>query len=179
MSAERIIETLGKHRGVRKAVLLDQDAVDIIKDEECHVVSSFGTPFENEALTECFSKDIALCIYCDYSFERPDDSILFLKDGEGRIMGQDVAASKKSEFEGKSNIVWLSDDFIMYPEADMGPGMRMVMVSQVYRGFSNEDGVSEAVVFFPATSTDCILKSRYGDCHDPQIATAIMGISLR
>ncbi|MFA6802326.1 MAG: hypothetical protein WCR09_02640 [Candidatus Methanomethylophilaceae archaeon] len=179
MSVERIIESLGKHRGVKQIILLDEELTDIIKDEESQVVGSFGIPIENEAMKECLSKEIKLCIYCDYSFEHPDDSIMFMKDGEGNIVGQDVADCKKSQFEEKDGLMWLSEDFVLYPGADMGPDIRMVMVSQRYHGFSEEDDVSEAVLFFPATSTDCIIKSRYGYPQDPQVGTAIMGLSLR
>jgi hypothetical protein len=178
MSVDRVIEALGKHKGVKQVMLLDEDLAETIKDEESQVVSSFGMPIENKALEECLSKEVKLCIYCDYSFEHPDDSIIFMKDGEGKIVGQDVAESKRSQFEGKEGIIWLSDDFVLYPGVDMGPDIRMIMVSQRYHGFSEEDGVSDAVVFFPATSTDSIIKSRYGYPQDQQIATAIMGLSL-
>ncbi|MEA4977620.1 MAG: hypothetical protein VB016_03615 [Methanomassiliicoccaceae archaeon] len=178
MSVDKIIESLMRHRGVRKVTLLEDDLVDIIKEEESQIVSAFGIPIVNEAMEECLSKDIKLCIYCDYSFEHPDDSIMFMKDGEGRIVGQDIADSKRSQFEGKDNIIWLSEDFILYPDADMGPDIQIVMVSQIYHGFSEEDGVSEAVVFSPATTTDCIIKSRCGDPRDSQIASAIMGLTL-
>ncbi|MDN5357654.1 MAG: hypothetical protein PWR17_823 [Candidatus Methanomethylophilaceae archaeon] len=178
MSVDEIIESLKRHRGVRKVALLEEDLVDIIKEEESQIVSVSGMPIVNEAMEVCLSKDIKLCIYCDYSFEHPDDSTMFMKDGEGRIVGQDIADSKRSQFEGKDGIIWLSDDFILYPGADMGPDIRIVMVPQVYHGFSEEDGVSEAVVFSPATTTDCIIKSRYGDPQDPQIASAIMGLTL-
>ncbi len=178
MSVDRIIEALGKHRGVKQIMLLDEDLAETIKDEESQVVSSFGTPIENEAMDECLSKEVRLCIYCDYSFEHPDDSIMFMMDGDGKIVGQDVADSKRSQFEGKEDIMWLSEDFVLYTGADMGADIRMIMVSQRYHGFSEEDGVSDAVVFFPATSTDCIIKSRYGYPQDQQIATAIMGLSL-
>jgi hypothetical protein len=178
MSVEAIIESLSKHRGVRQIVLIDEELINVIKDEESQVVGALGMPIENEAMLECLSKEIKLCIYCDYSFEHPDDSIMFMKDGEGNIVGQDVAECKKSQFEEKEGLIWLSEDFVLYPNADMGSEVRMVMVSQRYHGFSEEDGVSEALLFFPATSTDCIIKSRYGYPQDPEVGTAIMGLSL-
>ncbi|MGE4577441.1 MAG: hypothetical protein AB7D42_02780, partial [Candidatus Methanomethylophilaceae archaeon] len=88
MSVDEIIESLKRHRGVRKVALLEEDLVDIIKEEESQIVSVSGMPIVNEAMEVCLSKDIKLCIYCDYSFEHPDDSTMFMKDGEGRIVGQ-------------------------------------------------------------------------------------------
>lgn len=176
---EHIIETLKKHKGVLKVESIDDDFIEEIKKEDMSVETSFGMPIDNQALLDCFSKDFALCIYADYSFEHPVHSTMMMKDSNGNVIGHDIADSEIKEYQSREDLIWISDNFVIYPNVSMDEDLRLVMMPQKYHGFSSEDGVSEATIFYPMPTTDCLIKNKYGDPRDSQIASAIMGISLR
>ena len=176
---EQIIETVKKHKGVHKVESLDDDFIEEIKNEDLSVETSFGMPIDNQALLECFSRDFALCLYADYSFEHPVDSTMMMKDSKGNVVGHDIADGQMEEYQTREDLIWISDNFVMYTDVNMGEDLRLVMMPQKYLGFSYDDGVLEATLFYPMPTTDCLIKNRYGDPMDPQIATAIMGINLR
>ncbi len=176
---EHIIETLKKHKGVQKVEPLDNDIIDKIKEEDLSVGTSFGMAIDNQALYDCFSKDFVLCVYANYSFQHSVNSTMMMKDSNGNVVGHDISEVQIKEYQDKEDLVWLSDNFVLYPNVDMNEDLRLVMMPQEYRGFSYEDGVSEATIFYPMPSTDCMIRNKYGDLMDPQIATLIMGINLR
>lgn len=178
MTIEDAVSSLVKHRGVKKVVIIDDTMKNRIREEESQIVSSFGMPVINEGMRLCFSFDYALCIYCDVTFEKPETSTLFMKDRSGRVVGQDVTEAMKDSIPDNENTIWLSDDFVMYSNTDMASEIDVVMTSFEYHGFSEEDGVARAAVFYPAPSTDCIIRSAYGGPYESEIATAVMGVKL-
>ena len=175
---EKIIETLKKHKGVIKVESIDDDFIEEIKDEDLSVNTSFGMPIDNQALHNCFSRDYALCLYADYSFEHSNHSMMVMKDSLGNVIGHDVAECQMKEYQDKEDLIWISDNFVIYTNVSMDNDLRLVMTPQEYRGFSSDDGVLEATVFYPMPTTDCIIKKKYGNPNNSQIATVIMGIDL-
>ncbi len=148
------------------------------KDDMC-VDTSFGMTIDNKAMDACLSCDFVLCVYVNTFFEKPDDIIMMMQDPFGNIVGHSVAQSQMNDFSGREDLIWLSDDFVLYPDVEMKESTILVMLPQIYKGFSEQDGVSEAVIFYPATTTDFIIKEKYGGFDDPNIATLLMGIKLK
>lgn len=176
---ERIIESLKKHKGVLKVEPIDDDFIEEIKNEDLSVKTSFGMPIDNQALHHCFSKDFALCIYADFSFEHCTESTMMMKDIKGNIIGHDVAENQISKYKDNEDLIWISDNFVIYTNVDMDKDMRFVMMPRKYYGFSYEDGVSEAMMFYPMPTTDGLIRNKYGDPKNSQLATIVMGINLR
>ena len=176
---EKIIETLMKHKGVLKVEPIDDDFIEVIKEEDLSVNTSFGMPIDNQALYNCFSRDFTLCLYADYTFEHSDCSIMMMKDSLGNVIGHDVAECHIKEYQDKEDLIWISDNFVIYTNVSMDNDIRLVMMPREYRGFSFDDGVSEASIFYPMPTTDSIIRNKYGDLKDSQVATVIMGIDFR
>ena len=99
-----------------------------------------------------------------------------MRDSKGNVFGHSIPDSQIESYNGREDIIWLSYDFVLYPAVEAGEDMILVMLPQEYRGFSEQDGISEALVFYPAVTTDCIIKEKYGDPGDPSVATLLMGI---
>ena len=176
---EKIAEILRKHSGVVRVEIPDRDFLSALEEDDMCVDTSFGMPIENKAMDACLSCDFVFCVYADMSFERPENTIMVMQDSAGNVFGHDIPDSQIESYNGREDIIWLSYDFILYPEAaDVCEQMTLVMLPQEYRSFTEGDGVSEALVFYPAVTTDCIIKDRYGDPNDSSIATLLMGVKL-
>ena len=178
MSIEDVAASLSKHNGVKKVVIPDVQIKKRIWEEESQIVSSFGMPVVNEGMKLCYSFDHVLCVYCDESFEQPKGSTMYMKDVKGRVVGQDVPPAMRDTIQQDENTIWLCDDFVMYAGVDMDSDIVVVMTPFEYHGFSEEDGVIEAAAFYPAPTTDGIIRSAYGGPYEAEIGTVIMGVRL-
>ncbi len=178
MNPKEVAEILRRHNGVIRVEVPDRDFLSAVKEDDLCVDTSFGMPIENEAMKACFSCDFVLCVYVDTSFEQPENIIMMMQDSMGNVFGHSVPASQIENYLGREDVVWLSYDFVLYPNVDAGEDMSLVMLPQEYHGFSEGDGISEALVFYPAVTTDCIIKEKYGDPGDSGVATMLMGIRL-
>ncbi|HKM09470.1 MAG TPA: hypothetical protein VJX93_03150 [Candidatus Methanomethylophilaceae archaeon] len=177
-SSDKISTILKKHKGVLKVEVPEKDFISLLADDDMSVDTSFGMPIENRAMRDCLSTDLVLCLYADLAFEKPNDRTMMITDAKGNIVGHDIPRSQIDEYRIRTDLVWLSDDFVLYPNIGMTDEMTFVMLSQEYHGFSEEDGVFKAIMYYPAPSTHCLIKQRYGDPMDPMVATVLMGISF-
>lgn len=176
---EEVAEILRGHNGVVRVEIPDGDFLSALEEDDMSVDTSFGMPIENKAMEACLSCDMVFCVYADTSFERPENTIMVMQDSEGNVFGHDIPDSRIEEYIGREDVIWLSYDFILYPKAaDVCEEMTLVMLPQEYRSFTKDDGVSEALVFYPALTTDGIIKEKYGDPDDSSIATLLMGVKL-
>lgn len=176
---DTVADVLREHNGVLKVVIPDRDFLSVLEEDDLCVDTSFGMPIDNKAMDACLSCDFVLCVYADTSFEQPSDKIMMMQDTSGNIVGHDIAQSQMDEYQGREDLIWLSEDFVVYPNVEMSEDIILVMLPQIYNGFSEEDGVAEAVIFYPATTTDSMIKEKYGEFDDPHIATLLMGIKLK
>ncbi|MGI6472276.1 MAG: hypothetical protein ACOX1N_04345 [Candidatus Methanomethylophilaceae archaeon] len=176
MTPEEVAEILRRHNGVVRVEVPDADFLRILKEDDMCVDTSFGMPIENKAMEDCLSCDFVLCVYVNLSFEKPENTIMMMRDSKGNVFGHSIPDSQIESYNGREDIIWLSYDFVLYPAVEAGEDMILVMLPQEYRGFSEQDGISEALVFYPAVTTDCIIKEKYGDPGDPSVATLLMGI---
>ncbi len=179
VTPDKVAEILRKHSGVVRVEIPDRNFLCTLEEDDLCVDTSFGMPIDNKAMDACLACDFVLCVFANTSFEQPSDKIMMMQDSSGLVLGHDVAPSQMDEYMAREDLIWLSEDFVIYPSTEMGDDIILVMLPQIYNGFSEEDGVSEAVIFYPATTTDSIIKEKYGEFDDPQIATLLMGIKLK
>ena len=179
MGAAEIAELLKTKKGVHGAHILDGELLKEAFDEEKQVTeSSFGMPLVNRALEECLKKHVFVCLFCDYGFELPTDHVMIMEDGNGNIVGFDIPPGQCDQYTDRADITYLSDDFVMLPEAACDE-IRIVMLPQKVKCIDEKNGVKDPVLFYPATTTDGILKKRFGiDPASSDLASVIMAFDL-
>ena len=180
MGLKEVLEKLGSERSVKAAYPLDGEIYDSVIAEEGSVTESFtGAPFVNRALKEVLKRSTAVCLFCGSAFEIPSDHVLIMEDMKGNVLGHDVPARMAGEMKDNPNLFWLSDDFVIYPDRANACDAVMVMLPQKVTSIGESEGVRDAVLLYPATTTDIMLRRHFGvsPC-EPDIASAILAFDI-
>ncbi|MCL1811609.1 MAG: hypothetical protein FWG41_05275 [Methanomassiliicoccaceae archaeon] len=180
MGLEEVLAKLSSVEAIKAAFLLEGEFYDEVVAEEDSVTESFtGMPLVNKALEEVLKRKAAVCIFCTSAFEAPTDHIMVMEDVCGNRVGHDVPACMADDFKDDPSIFWLCDDFAMYPDkADMLDVM-MVMLPQKANSIGESEGVKDAVLLYPATTTDILLREHFGiSPNEPGIASAIIAFNI-
>ncbi|UAL07338.1 MAG: hypothetical protein KRP56_05760 [Candidatus Methanogranum gryphiswaldense] len=178
MDIDKIMVTLSSASGIRKVIVPDKDVVEEIFDREgCIEDTTFGMPMDNRALAACKERSMHIVVFCDYNFEVPTDHVMTMEDDRGNIVGFDIPAGKQEEYIDRTDIVWLSDDFVLSTNADSDIA-KVVMHPQKVRCIGEGEGVRDPIIFYPATTTDVFLKERFGvDINSANIASALLSFN--
>ncbi len=180
MGLEEALEKIRSDRSVTAAFVLEGEIYKEVVGEEGSVTeSTFGMPLINRALEEVMKREIAVCIFCDGSFEPPSDHVMVMEDDRGNLVGHDIPVCRMGEFKDDPNIFWLCDDFVMYPNKTESQDIVMVMLPQKVCSIGEDEGVRDLILMYPATTTDILLRKHFGvSVDDPKIASAIMAFNV-
>ncbi len=177
MDVREISALLNSMPGVHKAVVPDNDVINEVFRREASIEdTTFGMPMDNRALKTCMKRSLHVVIFCDYVFELPTDHVMTMEDCDGNLVGYDIPVGKQEEYIDRTDIVWLSDDFVLL--TGVGDIDRVVMLPQKATCIGCAEGVSDPVIFYPATTTDIFLKDVFGmDKSTPSIASALISFN--
>lgn len=173
MSMEDAVRRLEKVAGVHRVVVPEERVLEeALRMEDGVTDVTFGMPLENRALSECRKRDARICVFCDHSFEHPYEHVITMEDASGRMVAFDIPHGKRGDYDGRADIVWLSDDFAMLIDGD---ATKVVMHPQKLSCIGVAEGVCNAMVFYPATTTFEFLSRKLGqEGGDPMIAMAVV-----
>ncbi|MCL2143191.1 MAG: hypothetical protein FWH44_02915 [Methanomassiliicoccaceae archaeon] len=180
MGTEEVLAKLRADKSVKAAFPLNGEIYDIAVGEEMSIKeSSMGMPLVNRALEEMLRREFAVCIFCDGDFDPPMDHVIVMEDGAGNRIGHDIPKCMAGSKDDDPNAFWLCDDFVIYPEKAGTDETVMVLLPQDVTTVGNDEGVKNAIVMYPATTTDMILKRHFGiSGKDITAASAILAFDL-
>ena len=160
--------------GVLRAEPLDRDTVQrVMACEESIKRVSGGMRLENVGIGTCAARDDVFAVFCGSGFPRPTTVIMELVDDRGVVVGHDVPYTMMELYETRSDVIWFTDSFVMYPDKMEPCDARMVMkASRLEAEFP--DGV-EPWVFYPSPSSADMVNARFGLC-DSRMSTIILGV---
>jgi len=173
-----ISKILSEVEGAVDAVVFDENLADRIRDEEETVKSMAGPDVINKAYTETYNRSVKICVFCDRKISTHDGSSLTLEDPEGHIMGMTLTKSMIEEYKDRQDVLWISDDFIMFPEVPARGGERFILHPMKFPILDEKDGCYDVVVASPAPSSDIIIKRHYGVSLKEDLATMIVGFNI-
>ena len=159
---DAVIEKLKCTHGIVHAIQMDSDISNTIAAEEESVRSMTGIDVVNKAYRMAMEKDVRICIFCDKTLPREETSTMLLEDSLGNVMGAMLPPCKIHEYKDRSDVIWVSDDFIIFPEVQGVGKERFVLLPMHYDGLDEDDGCCDVVMCSPAPSSDAILKRYYG-----------------
>lgn len=179
MDLEGFGDWLSEQRGVIRAAVADNELLDRISREESSVVSLFGTPVDNSGLSDCLLRRHVMVALVDDTFWLPNATTMVLRDQDGEVIGHAVTQDMAEEFSSRDDVIFLSDDFIIFEEKLQNAVPIMELKSVEYLG---EDGSlppeASPVIWFPSTTSSVIILGWFGESRN-DLATAMIGIDLR
>ena len=171
-----VLTKLGSNPAVKAAFSLEGEFyIDVIAEESSVIEGSMGMPLVNRALEEVRKRRTAVCVFCYGAFEVTTGHIMTMEDKSGNVIGHDVRGCMLDELRDDPNIIWLCDDFAIYPDKIETQEIFMVMLPQRVCSIGEKEGVRDPVILYPATTTDIMLKMHFGiPLNDPGVASAII-----
>jgi len=173
-----ILEKLTCTQGIVHAIQMDQDISNLIAAEEESVRSMTGIDVVNKAYKMAMDKDVRICIFCDKTLPREETSTMLLEDSVGNVMGAMLPPCKIHEYKDRKDVIWVSEDFIIFPEVQGVGKERFVLLPMHYDGLDEKDGCCDVVMCSPAPSSDAILKRYYGRNVSEKTSTLVIAYNL-
>lgn len=168
-----VAEKLASFPGVLSVEIPEASDLEAFYAEEGSVGSIADMPLENEAMEVSRSRRHHIILAVLDGFDSVPHHEVVMKDETGRTVGWDVPPGLEHEVEGRDDLIWMGEDFVIDPAAMEGE-IRTVIVAQEMDLIGEEDGVKNPVVMYPSPSTDRMIRERYGIPDDPRYATAVV-----
>ena len=161
-------------RGVIMAFYLDRNVLEELRKEEATVRSTLNIGVRNEGFNQALTKDKVICIVKDPRFRPPPEPTVILEGDDGVIMGIEVFPHTAKEYEGREDIIWLSDGFVVFPKVKTEEKESFVMPPVSFPELNPDNGCHDVVSCSPSATSDLIIKTHYNLKDDPKLATILV-----
>ncbi len=180
MDASEVLERIKSEKGVVRVEPMPEDLFARIVEEESTVCGAMGNmPIINTGLRDCTERDARLVVFDDGTIYHPQVRTMRMLDELGNEVGHDVTGREVSDFMKRDDVVFISDDFVIYPGMEIHGSVSIELLAHPFRG---RDGwmpeSAGAVIWYPSsTSSDMIFK--YFGQPSMGIASSILGFNVR
>ncbi len=177
MRPEAFLKEVRSRPGVLRVEPLTPDMTARIMSEEDSVkVFSGSMDLEPVGLGKCICKDFSAAVFCDSRFPRPDRVTIEIVDEYGTLLGHDVPDRLVASIrKRKKSALWLSENFVMSPEAITPLKPHMVMYASPFPGRGWAGGL-EPLVFYPSVSTAELINGFFGIKDSAGVSTIVLGV---
>ncbi len=168
-----LVESLSSREGVHRVEPLDETTVMRLVDAERSISQvSGGLRLENRGMLDCAGMDRCFVMFCDSSFPRPDEVTMEMVDDSGVVIGHDVPPCLRMDFEGRNDVIWMADGFVIYPNRVGAGDVRLVMLSTQFE----VPEPLEARTFYPSLTSARMLSDGFG-VGGEDIASVVLGVN--
>ena len=141
-------------KGVRHAFYLDREILGVLREEEAKVRSSANIPVDNEGFTEALKRECVICIV--------------------KSIGEEVFPWTKDKYLGRTDIVWLFDSFVLFPQVEASGGESFVMPSVSFPELNESNGCRNVISCSPAPTCDKMIRDYAGLPEDTRLASILV-----
>lgn len=168
-------EALSSMTGISRLIRPDRGFIGALRDEEDSVTTvSGGLCYNPVGMYQCLSMDHVFIAYCDQDFGFPCEPSMEMVDDRGVVIGCMVDEEAKAHYMDDPDIIWLSSNFVVFPDRIGSVNAAMYLYSQDLEVDGVEDGVVTRV-FFP-TMGSCELIRRVHGGEDDGTCIAVVGV---
>ena len=173
-----IVSRLEELRGAVHVFPLNGECREKILSIESNIKAALGIKVINKGVTECLSRQHVLCIIKRASFRPPPEPTVMLISDDGVVLGEEILPHRKKEFleSVKEDIIWLSDEFVMYPGRKGERGESFVMPPVSFPEVE-EFGMLDVVSCSPSAPADMMLRKMHGFEDNPKLASILIGFN--
>lgn len=170
------MEALMSRKGIEGVFIPDDILLKRLFDEESGTSAAGGAMrYDPVGMRDCLSMDTVLIMRCGEGFDYPAFLRMEMVDDSETVIGHNINSDEVESYKGRDDIIWISDNFIMYAERVTHHDASMRMYSQDYHVDDICDGMV-ARIYYPTMSSCAIVDSVYGE--PPKgTCTAVLGVS--
>ncbi len=172
----RVIDYFHSLKGVVGVNLMDEFISNKIAEIEDGIVTQTGNDYHNIGYTEVMKRKYRVVIFTDSSMEHDKGCPMELVSSDGTVLGKMVMDDEIEEYRNRNDLVWISDDFVMYLNVAASGDESFVLYPFTYEEI-HPLGCFDAVGCYPAPESDVRLKEKYNHPITDKIFTMIVGFN--
>ncbi|MDR0791231.1 MAG: hypothetical protein LBE47_01690 [Methanomassiliicoccaceae archaeon] len=165
--------------GVLKAFYLNDEILNVLREEEAKVKGSMEIGVINEGFNEALTREKVICIVKDTRFRPPPAPTVILRSDDGLIMGEEVFPHTTHLYDGREDVVWMGDGFIVFPTVKAKGGEKFVMPPIAFPELNEGNGCIDVISCSPAPTSDVKIKEYYGLEDNPRLATILVAFDRK
>ncbi len=170
-------DALLSQKGVFRMEILDAETLmAAVKQELSIKMISGGMRLDNIGIMQCAHRQFIGVMFCNSEFVRPKEVSMFIVDTRGTIVGREVISDEREALRADPNILWLSDEMVIFVDRISDLDTRFVMSAVDYAPEGMAEGL-QAMIYYPSMSTAQMINRKFGvDDSNDDVWTVIVGI---
>ena len=160
---DRVMDFLRSVPGVVSVFIMDDDITDEIDHVERSICTRSNHDYRNIGYDEAKTKDYRICVLHSQDHFFHKIPLVKLITTDGTVLGTTLCPEDVPKYKEKNNVLWLSDDFVVFTDA-VGKGKEEFVVTSFDVPEITEaiPGCKGAIGISPTMSSDILLKSKVG-----------------
>lgn len=173
------LEIIKKMNGVVDAFYLDSLILKRIGEEERTVRAVGSIDVINEGFNRALKREKVICIIKDPRFRPPPEPTVKLMSDDGKVMGVEVFPETSKEFSSRDDVVWLSDNFVVFPGIlpDKRSKEIFVMPPVPFPELNESNGCKDVVSCSPAPTCDKMIREWHGLEDNSKLASVLVAFN--
>jgi hypothetical protein len=154
--------------GVDAVVFLDERLRDEVahleKQAECNGAVGGLMPFVNTGVWETLKRTeiFVLVAQPGVPMLSPQQNLVHIVDRKGQIIGEYLSEERRKEVMGREDVVWISDDFVLYADLDISGEPYVRIPPMTFPPLEDLPGINNLISGSVSTLTDDFLRAALG-----------------
>lgn len=172
---DRVMSFIKGQEGVVGVFEMDDEVSKEIDRIEKSIVTRTNHEYKSVGYEIAMKRRHRLCVFYTNDFTVDMRSRLKLMSSDGTVMGTTLMKDELEEYRKRDDVLWISDDFIVFPEI-RGEGDEMfVLYPYEYKDLQkNAEGCLDPIGISPTPSSDHFLKQYTGTPESSMIFSTII-----
>ena len=159
---QKVIEYVKTVDGVLDVHEMDEEISNKVWSIERSIKTRIEDKYKNLGYDAAMERQHRICIFYDDTYIFGLRSILKLMDSEGKILGTNLAPGEEEQYRDKDNVIWVSDDFIVFTDVvGNGEELFVLLPFDIPEIEDAVPGVRSVIGTSPTTSSDAALKEKF------------------
>jgi hypothetical protein len=173
---EQVIDLLQEMEGSVHVFKLDDATRKKVVEIEKDVKATLGISCANLGVQECLKRQNVIVVVKDSRFRPPPEpTVLLIADDGEVILGREIFPHERKDFEDQPNVIFLSEDFIVYTDRKPKTKEIFVMPPVSFPEVAALPGVKNVVSCSPSPPADMYVRATHGLIDDPKLASILIG----
>ncbi len=175
VTVDEVVDSICKMEGSRHVFPLMPEAKETLLKIEESVKASFGINCSNRGVMECLAREHIVVIIKDSRFRPPPEPTVLLMADDDMIIGKEIFPDQKDEYVDKEEILFLSEEFILFLDRKPKSREYFVMPPVAFPEVEMMPGTKNVVSCSPSPPGDMYVRSLHGLPDDPKLASILLG----
>ena len=158
-----MLEYLRTVDGIIDACEMDDGISIAVWEIERNTTTTLNSDYRNVGYEVAMKRKHRVCVFYDDTYIFGTRSILKMVAPDGTVMGTTVNPDEMESFRARDDVIWISEDFVLFPQAvGETEGAFVLYPVPIHEIEENVPGSYDAIGVSPTTSSDIVLKKRFG-----------------